>query len=61
MPKKAQLSRIAEARDAVQAFRDAAKEGYTVQDYIAMDLPMYGDQSIKDHWLDGYRKAGLEV
>ena len=57
----AQLGRIAEARDEVQAFRDAAKEGYSVQDYIAMDLPMYGDPSIKDHWLEGYLKAGLEI
>jgi adenylate cyclase len=57
----AQLGRIAEARDEVQAFKDAAKEGYSAQDYIAMDLPMYGDPSIKDHWLEGYRKAGLEI
>jgi adenylate cyclase len=57
----AQLGRIADARDEVQAFRDAAKDGSSVQDYIAMDLPMYRDQSIKDQWLDGYRKAGLEI
>ncbi len=57
----AQLGRIAEARDQVQAFRDTVKDGYSVQDYIAMDIPMYGDPSIKDHWLEGYRKAGLEI
>jgi class 3 adenylate cyclase len=49
------------ARDAAQAFRDAAKEGYSAEDYIAMDQPMHGDPSIKDHWLEGYRKAGIEI
>jgi TolB-like protein/Flp pilus assembly protein TadD len=57
----AQLGRMDEAREAVQAFRDAAKEGYSAEDYIRMDLPMYGDPAIRDHWLEGYRKAGLEV
>ena len=57
----AQLGRMDEAREAVQAFRDAAKDGYSAEDYIRMDLPMYGDPSIKDHWLEGYRKAGLEI
>jgi adenylate cyclase len=57
----AQLGRIVEAQDEVQAFKDAAKKGYTVQDVISGDLPMYGQESIKDHWLDGYRKAGIEI
>ncbi len=57
----AQLGRMDEARDEAQAFRDAAKEGYSAEDYIAMDLRMYRDQSIKDHWLEGYRKAGIEI
>jgi TolB-like protein len=57
----AQLGRLAEAVNEVQAFRDAAKAGYSAEDYIAMDLPMYGDPAIRDHWLEGYRKAGLAV
>ena len=57
----AQLGRDAEAQKEVQSFRDVAKEGYSDQDYIGMDLLVHGDPSIKDHWLEGFRKAGLEV
>ncbi len=57
----AQLGRVDEARDAAQAFRDTTKESYAAEDYIRMDLPMYRDPAIRDHWLEGYRKAGIEV
>ncbi len=57
----AQLGRMDAARAAAQAFEDAAIEGFTVKDYIEMDLPMYREKAIKDHWLEGYRKAGLKV
>jgi adenylate cyclase len=57
----AQLGRDAEAREEAKSFRDAAKEGYSAEDYIAMDLLVYGEQSIKDHWLEGFRKAGFDV
>ncbi len=57
----AQLGRLDEARNEVQAFRDSTKAGPTAEDYLEMDLPMYGDPAIRDHWLEGYRKAGIEV
>ncbi len=57
----AQLGRKDEARDELRAFRDTAKEGYSAEDYIAMDMPTFGDPAIMDHWLEGYRKAGLEI
>jgi adenylate cyclase len=57
----AQLGRMDAARAAAQTFEDAAIEGFTVKDYIEMDLPMYREKAIKDHWLEGYRKAGLKV
>jgi TolB-like protein len=57
----AQLGRDSEAREEMRSFRNAAKQGYSAEDYIAMDLLIYGEESIKDHWLDGFRKAGLDV
>ena len=55
------MGRLDEAQDEVQAYRDAAKEGYAPEDYIKIDLPIYADPGTKDHWLEGYRKAGIAV
>lgn len=57
----AQMDRLNEAWDEVRAYKDAAKEGYAAEDYIKLDLPTYKNPLIRDHWLEGYRKAGLKV
>ncbi len=56
---RAQLGWCDDAREAAQAFRDAVVDRHSVQDIITTDLPLYGDPSIRDHWLEGYRKAGV--
>ena len=55
----AQLGHADKAQDEAKAFKAAATVGYSVQDHITRDIPMNRDPSIKDHWFEGYRKAGL--
>jgi len=57
----AQLGAIADAREAVAACRGLAKEGLSAEDYVRMDLPIYGSEDVKALWLEGYRKAGLDL
>ena len=63
-----QLERHDEARDAIAAFEDAVeRERSEGNPRASMDLAVreartfYKNQEDTDHWLEGYRKAGLDV
>ena len=64
----AQLERRDEALDAVAAFEEAVererREG-NPRASIELAIPdtqtYYKNQDDRDHWLEGYRKAGLDV
>ena len=63
-----QRERYDEARDAIAAFEDAVeRERSEGNPRASMDLAVreartvYKNQEDTDHWLEGYRKAGLDV
>ena len=57
----AQMGQCDAALTAVQTFRNAARGGRSAEEILTSDLLMYWDPAINDHWLNGYRKAGLRV
>jgi adenylate cyclase len=57
----AQLGRIDEASTAVQQYEQRRPEGYEVLKVVAAHLRLCKLQADRDHWLEGYRKAGLPV
>ena len=54
-----QLGRSDEAGAMAQAFRDGVGDPSLLHETIMQDFVMYGTKAIEDHWVEGYRKAGL--
>ena len=57
----AQLGRIDEAQGAVAEYERQRPEGYNFGKFAAAHIKMCARQEDCDHWLEGYRKAGLPV
>ena len=57
----AQLGNTEDARSAYDLFLRTRPEGYDITKSVAAHLRMMALQEDRDHWLEGYRKAGLEV
>ncbi len=57
----AQLGRIDEARAAVAEYERQRPEDYNFAKFAAAHIKMCARQEDRDHWLEGYRKAGLPV
>jgi TolB-like protein len=57
----AQLERIDEARDAVAEFERRKSDTYSFDVFQAAHMRMCARREDAEHWLEGYRKAGLPV
>jgi adenylate cyclase len=57
----AQLDRMDAARAALAEYKRRSPESYDPAEQIAAHMRMCARQEDRDHWLEGYRKAGLEV
>ena len=57
----AQLGHTEEARTARDFFLRACPETYDTAIAVEAHLRMIKRQEDRDHWLEGYRKAGVEV
>ena len=57
----AQLDRMDEARSARAEYERRWPEGFDSAESIAAHMRMCASQEDRDHWLEGYRKAGVEV
>ncbi len=57
----AQLGEMEEAGDARRHFELSRREEFAFDEYAAACLAMCKHQQDRDHWLDGYRSAGLPV
>jgi TolB-like protein len=57
----AQLGRIDEAQAAVAEYERQRPEDYTFAKFAAAHIKMCARQEDRDHWLEGYREAGLNV
>jgi adenylate cyclase len=57
----AQLGQTNEARAAVLRFERERPQSLDAVSYLATHIKMYKRQEDRDHWIEGYRKAGLPV
>ena len=57
----AQLGRREQARDAVKDYERLRPAGHDAVAMISHQMRMCWQQEDRDHWLDGYRKAGIQV
>jgi adenylate cyclase len=57
----AQLGRQEQARDAVKDYERLRPAGHDAVAMINYQIRMCWRQEDRDHWLDGYRKAGIQV
>ena len=57
----AQLDRMDEARAALERFYRATPEEFDIAQGKRDHFNMCAHQEDADHWLEGYRKAGLDV
>jgi adenylate cyclase len=57
----AQLGRQEQARDAVKNYERLRPAGHDAAAMINYQIRMCWRQEDRDHWLDGYRKAGIQV
>jgi TolB-like protein len=57
----AQLGRQEQARDAVKDYERLRPAGHDAVAMINYQMRMCWRQEDRDHWLDGYRKAGIQV
>jgi adenylate cyclase len=57
----AQLGLHDDARQLIERFHSERPETFNIADYTRFHLRCYKRQEDRDHWLEGYRKAGLEV
>jgi TolB-like protein len=57
----AQLGRVDEARDAVATYQRERPKNSEFASLLAAHLKMCARQEDADHWLEGYRKAGLDI
>jgi len=57
----AQLDRMEEARDAVQQFERNRPESWNMKEVIRAHARMCVKPEDGEHWVEGFRKAGLEV
>ena len=57
----AQLGNMDEAAAARSVYMNSQPDGHNVAVSVAAHLRMCKRQEDKDHWLEGYRKAGLDV
>ncbi len=57
----AQLGRMDEARAAVAAYERQRPEDHTFTKFAAAHIKMCARQEDRDHWLEGYRRAGFDV
>ena len=55
------LGRTEEAREAVQQFELIRPEGWNMADWIHATIRMCAKPEDAERWIDGFRKAGLEV
>ncbi len=56
----AQLGRMDEAQAAVAEYERQRPEDSNFGEFAAAHIKMCARQEDRDHWLEGYRKAGLE-
>ncbi len=57
----AQLGSVKDARAMVSSFETARPSGFDLAGYVAVHVSFYKHQEDRDHWLEGYRKAGIVV
>jgi adenylate cyclase len=57
----AQVGQIADAKFAVKEYERLRPPGHDLQSHIKYWMRMCSRQTDVDHWLDGFRKAGIEV
>jgi TolB-like protein/Tfp pilus assembly protein PilF len=57
----AQLGQSDQARAIFARFEATRPQGFDFSEYVASQYRMYEQQADRDHWRDGYRKAGLPV
>jgi Flp pilus assembly protein TadD len=57
----AQLGDVENARRAVETYRSLAPEGHNVEKDHQAHIRMMKRQEDRDHWLEGYAKAGFEA
>ncbi|MEM7119828.1 MAG: adenylate/guanylate cyclase domain-containing protein [Pseudomonadota bacterium] len=55
----AQLGRLEDAADALDIWLSNQPDGYNFNDTLGTHMNMCKRQEDRDHWLEGYRKAGL--
>ena len=55
----AQLGQVDEAKAAIQKYEQLRPEGHDPRAMIYYQMQMCWQQQDRDHWLEGYRKAGL--
>jgi hypothetical protein len=57
----AQLDRMDEARDAVQQFEKNRPEGWNMKEVIHTHARMCAKPEDGGRWIEGFRKAGLDI
>ena len=55
------LGRTEEAHEAVRQFELVRPEGWNMADYVRATIRLCAKPEDTERWLEGYRKAGLEV
>ncbi len=57
----AQLDRIEEAHEALQQFEKVQPKGWNMAEVLNAHARMCAKPEDSERWLEGYRKAGLDV
>ena len=57
----AQLNRMDEAQDAVQQFEKIRPEGWNMEEVIRVHARMCAKPEDGERWIEGFRKAGLDI
>jgi tetratricopeptide (TPR) repeat protein len=57
----AQLDRMDEAREAVQQFEKNRPEGWNMEEVIGVHVRMCAKPEDGERWLEGFRKAGINI
>ena len=57
----AQLDRMEEARDAVQQFENIRPDGWNMEEVICAHARMCAKPEDGERWIEGFRKAGVEI
>ncbi len=50
-----------EAQEVRQHYESLLPQGYSFNDYLIAQLRMCAHQKDRDNWIEGYRKAGLDL